>query len=146
MGKTESLKQFLLFLGTDISGLNNLSLDFCIDKMINFYQNVRFQDCEFENDGDMIILEWGNYSWNNGLYSINITRQLIDGNLEDDNILQLKLSFLYNLNLDDANGSTDWCFNLATLDKFRKEIDDYLTKSIILKYKPQKVELILEQV
>lgn len=56
------------------------------------------------------------------------------------------LTFLYNLNLDDANGSTDWCFNLATLDKFRKEIDDYLTKSIILKYKPQKVELILEQV
>ncbi len=95
MKKTESLQQFLLFLGTDISGLNNLSLDFCIDKMINFYQYVRFKDCEFENDGDMLILQWGNYSWNNGLYSINITRQLIDGNLEDDNILQLNLSFLF---------------------------------------------------
>ena len=58
MKKTESQEQFLLFLGTDISGLKKLSLDFCINKMINFYQDVRFQDCEFENDGDMLILQW----------------------------------------------------------------------------------------
>ena len=67
-----------------------------IESMIAFYNGVRFEDVDLESDGDMLLFQWGTYDWGNGaMFEIDMTRQLIATNGEDDDIWQLHLTYRF---------------------------------------------------
>ncbi|HEY4187918.1 MAG TPA: hypothetical protein VGP07_22775 [Polyangia bacterium] len=67
-----------------------------IEKMASFYNDVRVDDVDLESDGDMLLFQWGTYDWGDGpTFEVGITRQLIRGTGEDDEIWQLHLTYRF---------------------------------------------------
>ena len=63
--------------------------------MLAFYGSVRFDDVDLAADGDMLLYQWGAYDWGEGeSFEFDITRQLILGTGEDEDIFQLSLTFI----------------------------------------------------
>ncbi len=49
-----------------------------IDLMTSFYLEERAEGCGIDNDGDMLLYQWGTYDWGEGeSFEFDITRQLI---------------------------------------------------------------------
>jgi hypothetical protein len=67
-----------------------------IERMVAFYGEVRADDVDLESDGDMLLFQWGTYDWGSGeMFEVDITRQLIRGAGEDDEIWQLHLTYRF---------------------------------------------------
>jgi hypothetical protein len=67
-----------------------------IERMTAFYRDVRAEDVNLESDGDMLLFQWGTYDWGNGeAFEVDITRQLIAQEGEDEDIWQLHLTYRY---------------------------------------------------
>jgi hypothetical protein len=74
----DALKHFKAFMADAGLSLDNLSPQNAVDLMVNFYTQIPTEDCTFENDGDMLLFEWGMYNWGNGeFFEHKITRQFI---------------------------------------------------------------------
>jgi len=57
------------------------SLVDALERFISFFASTDIEGCDKENDGDMLLFQWGGpYSWDS-YYSINLTRQY---SFEDD--------------------------------------------------------------
>lgn len=66
------------------------------ETMLSFYRDVRADDVDLESDGDMLLFQWGTYDWGNGpMFEVDLTRQLIRGTGEDDEIWQLHLTYRF---------------------------------------------------
>jgi len=80
--------------------------------MFAFYQAVQAQGCEGP-DADMLLFQWGTYDWGTGRhFSLNITRQFIEADLEDDDaISQLGLTFRFEPTaaLEALGAGNRWC-------------------------------------
>src|SRR5262245_18431850 len=64
--------------------------------MCDWYRTNRVDDVSLDSDGDMLLFDWGTYSWNNDRFSYDFTRQLIvDGDSDDDELWQLSLTLLF---------------------------------------------------
>ena len=66
--------------------------------MLAFYKEVRARGCPVEKDGDMLLFQYGTYDWKMGegdFFEFDITRQLIRGTADDDNMFQLRLVFKF---------------------------------------------------
>lgn len=67
-----------------------------IQSMLAFYREVRADDVNVESDGDMLLFQWGTYDWGRGaMFEVDITRQLICGTGEDNDIWQLDLRYRF---------------------------------------------------
>jgi len=67
-----------------------------IERMVAFYKEVRADDVDLDTDGDMLLFQWGTYDWGSGeMFEVDITRQLIRGSGEDDDIWQLHLTYRF---------------------------------------------------
>lgn len=92
---------------------------------------------------DMLLYQWGTYDWGVGKhFELNITRQFIEENLEDDDaISQLSLTYQYETSVDlDGLGASN-CWDDAPAD-FRQFI---LTSAAFLNVadtRPEQVTLI----
>lgn len=83
-----------------------------IERMIAFYREVRVDDVDLEADGDMLLFQWGTYDWGSGSgFEVDISRQLIRGAGEDDDIWQLRLTYRFTpLEPLRSNGKGNrWC-------------------------------------
>lgn len=61
--------------------------------MTTFYFDERVTDVELDNDGDMLLLQWGIRDHGDPVFLYDITRQVIgDGTEDDDNLWQLSLT------------------------------------------------------
>jgi hypothetical protein len=92
-----------------------------VDAMLGFYRDVRARDCDIEQNGDMLLFQWGTHDWKHGEhFFFDITRQLITGLAEDDNIWQLSLTFEFPS--DDAlhalGSGNRWCPSPRQLAEF----------------------------
>lgn len=88
--------------------------------MLGFYANQSAEQC-LSNGGDMLLYQWGTYDWGDGKsFEFDITRQLIFGDGEDEDIFQLSLTFKF-LPTDEltqlASGNR-WCRSRAELKDF----------------------------
>ena len=101
--------------------------------MLEFYANERADGCAIDQDGDMLLYQWGTYDWGEGeFFEFNITRQFMDAAGEDDDIRQLSLTFKFEptealRKLADGNR---WCATPDEVDEFRTFIeasDAYMT-------------------
>lgn len=93
--------------------------------MLDFYRDERVDNCLLEQDGDMLLFEWGCYDMGDGdFFNCSITRQLIEADAADDQIYQLRLEFLYTPTEEFrslVNGN-HWCQTPADLETFRSSI------------------------
>lgn len=81
-----------------------------IEAMLDFYRDIRAEDVNVHEDGDMLLFQWGVYGGSSFQY--DITRQFISGAGCDDNAYhQLSLTLHYDAGLAaEAIGSGNrWC-------------------------------------
>ena len=124
--------------------LNKMTPAQGIDAMLSFYRHERADGCSFDDDADMLLFQWGTYDWGDGeFFDLNITRQLIFGGFEDENIWQLSLTFRFNPS--DAHRQLDsgnkWCGNSDEIAPFNKFIQDSRALQLVTGEIPVKVEL-----
>ena len=70
----------------------------------------------------MLLFQWGTHDWGNGAsFELNITRQFMVGDGEDDDIKQLLLTFAYppSPTLASIGDGNHWCHSPSGLPEFR---------------------------
>jgi hypothetical protein len=93
--------------------------------MLEFYTVERFDRCEFQQDGDMLLFQWGDSASLDGpgTFSLDITRQLTWSDREEDDpeIWQLSVGFVFPLGEAGraAGSSNRWCRSPSELESFR---------------------------
>jgi hypothetical protein len=92
-----------------------------LDAMLGFYRDIRADDCDIDQDGDMLLFQWGTYDWGQGEhFSFDITRQLIVGPGEDEDFWQLSLTFEFppDDTLRAVESGNRWCASPEQLEEF----------------------------
>jgi hypothetical protein len=114
-------------LGTAIAaaGKQLLRLRPCegIQLMLNFYRTVRAEGCDMEQDGDMLLFQYGTYErQGKKQFELDITRQLILDGGEDEDIWQLSLRFEFvaTPGLETIGNGDQWCASLSHVDEFER--------------------------
>jgi len=100
--------------------------------MLDFYNDERADDCRIEDDGDMLLFQWGTHDWGQGRwFDLNITRQFIPAGRDDDEIFQLSVTAKYSptADLDGLGSGSKWC---GSLDDF-PQFDEFVSASDALK-------------
>ena len=142
--------RFLDFL--TIAGLNLDSLTPAIglERMLEFYAHHRVDHCQIDEDGDMLLYQWGLYDWGEGEhFEWNITRQLLtaagDG---DEEIAQLSLTFRFEAEPSwDALGDGEmWCDEPGDVEHFRTAVMKSKPYGAACASRPVAVTLTLEDV
>jgi len=93
-----------------------------VSRMLEFFELVPAEEC-VDDQGDMLLFQWGTYDWGDGKhFSINITRQFIESEMEDDDaISRLQLTFKFpptNENATLGSGNR-WCKGKSDIGDFR---------------------------
>jgi hypothetical protein len=115
-----------------------------INCMLDFYSEVRAEDCDVEGNGDMLLFQWGTYDWGGGRwFELDITRQFIVGDGEDDEIFQLSATakFKPSSELDSLGSGNQWCENLGKVSAFAEFIASSAPMRILRGTTPDKVEI-----
>jgi hypothetical protein len=98
-----------------------------IRHMIDFYKEIRAHDCPLDEDGDMLLYQWGTYEDLDGgkSFHLDITRQFT---LDDDDcsMSQLSLTFFFRpptryKKLKDGNR---WCSTLKEIKAFKTFVEN----------------------
>jgi hypothetical protein len=115
-----------------------------ITQMLAFYSSVSPQACGGP-DGDMLLFQWGTCDWGTGKhFELNITRQFIEQELEDDDaISQLGLTFRY-IPTQDGESLGDgnrWCHAQTELKDFRADVLSTRAFTLFADAQPLAVEL-----
>jgi hypothetical protein len=109
--------------------------------MWEWYDTRRVDDVSLDADGDTLLFQWGTYSWNDGKFSYNVTRQfIIEVDNEDDHdeaIWQLALTVLYD-SADAAvlESGNWWCGLPEDLDEFRSFVESCPATAFALVHRP----------
>jgi hypothetical protein len=126
--------------------INRLLPEDGIRGLVKFYQMERIDGCDMENDGDMLLFQWGIYNFTGkNEFQINITRQLLL--LEEDEPYQLSLTFYYDVNDDNSTikAGNFWCNNVKDISGFLRMIDKNSTYQVLKDKKAAKVEMTYDQ-
>lgn len=93
-----------------------------IEAMLRFYQEERVAHCPPDEDGDLLLFQWGVYDWGDGdHFELNISRQLMtaagDGN---EAVRQLSLTFRYPAEppLRKLGDGSQWCDDPDAVETF----------------------------
>jgi hypothetical protein len=93
-----------------------------IHLMLSFYREERVEGCDLDANGDMLLYQWGTYDGGEGeLFEFDITRQLIVGDGEDDDIFQLSLTFKFQPaeSLRQLGKGNHWCHSPEELEELQ---------------------------
>jgi len=136
--------RFLKRLGTLGLTLDTLTPAAGAEAMFSYYADQRVDGCELDADGDMLLFQWGTYDWGDGLaFEINITRQLILTDDDENTPRQLALAFLFPpaaapKRLKPGNR---WCVSPDGLPVFRRFVLASKTLKTLGRQMPAKVIL-----
>ncbi|MGW0637661.1 hypothetical protein [Nocardia salmonicida] len=111
---------FLRYLGNHGRALDNLDAITAIGSMTMFYAYHRVADVDLDDDGDMLLFQWGIYGSDQQVFVYDITRQVITGSGDDDGISQLSPTLHYPITATSqslGNGS-GWCPHLEQAETF----------------------------
>ena len=106
--------------------LQSLTPRRAVQAILAFYRDVRADDCELDEDGDMLLVQWGINDWGEGEhFSFDMTRQFIVGPGEDEDIRQLGVTFRYppEDSLAALGSGNRWCHRPEHVDGFREFIE-----------------------
>ncbi|HEY1245826.1 MAG TPA: hypothetical protein VGF29_13455 [Hyphomicrobiaceae bacterium] len=125
----DALEAFRLFLGG--RGLNEATVGVRdgFETMLDFYGDARASGCALDEDGDMLLFQWGTYLRHrpdgavDEVSNLDLTRQLIYGVGEDDDIWQLGLTFEFDpTEFRGLKRGNKWCHSLEDLPQFREYV------------------------
>lgn len=120
---------------TFISNHDFNSFKATFNKMVEFYKKTRAEDCNLEEDGDMLLFEWSKES-------LSIKRQLIVEGKEEEGFWILCVAFYYSQNcLEVKESSNSWCVHPEQIDKFQEEILHKLKEIDSKNRKPSKTKV-----
>ena len=114
-----------------------------VEEMIRFYRDIRFEGCDMDQDGDMLLFQWGTNDWGDGeFFDLNITRQVIECNDRDDNIRQLSLTFRYapNQELTTLESGNQWCYSTKDMSIFGTFVTESAALKAVSRGRPIKVD------
>lgn len=88
--------------------LNALTVADGFALMFEFYRKQRADDCPPQSDADMLLYQWGAYDSG---FELNMTRQFIIGDAEDEDFWQLSLNFTFLPcpELREIGSGNKWC-------------------------------------
>lgn len=118
----DACRAFLVREGVNIDVLR---LQTTMAAFFDFYAEERAAGCAVEDDGDMLLFEWGVVDWGDGEYfELSLARQLIYG-ADNERIWQLKLTYAFPPRdafraLGDGNR---WCESPDGLARFRHAVE-----------------------
>ncbi len=119
-------------------------------QMLAFYQEVRAENCMEEEDGDMLLYQWGTPEWEEETgFQFNLTRQFIEPGTEDeDGISQLSLTLHYPSSdaLADLGADNHWCESPEKLGEFESFIHESPAYGAVSALQPLKVTLMWDLV
>src|SRR5262245_10947013 len=105
--------------GRELTSLRPLD---AIEAMLDFYAAERAEGCALEDDGDMLLYQWGTHDWGDGeSFELDITRQFTVTGEEDDDTRQLSLRFKFkpSAELRELGDGNRWCHSPSKLQAFR---------------------------
>jgi len=116
-----------------------------IHLMLEFYEQIRADNCPIDQDGDMLLYQWGVYDWGEGAYfQIDITRQFIEAGLEgDDGMSQLSICFNFypSDEFKQLEQGDRWCGSPAELSYFESYIKTNAAYIKVENANPTKLEV-----
>lgn len=140
MKSREAKTRFLTRLKAAGTSLSEQTPKSGIDAMLAFYTEERAADCDPDDDGDMLLLEWGTYDWGDGpAFELGITRQFMDE--EDDEPRQLKLKFRSTVAKISEEGNR-WCESPDAIPQFRVFVNGLSVLQEAERVKMDSVELL----
>src|SRR3982750_2345731 len=81
-----------------------------IAAMCDFYAQQRAEGAELDQDGDMLLYQWGVYGWDGPeMFEVDITRQFMITGEDEPHQLQLICYFQPTDALRKINASNQWC-------------------------------------
>ena len=131
--------------------LDHLTVEQGFRTMFEFYRHERAEDCSPDADGDMLLYQWGTYDWGEGeAFEIDLTRQFLTDDPEDENMWQLSLRFRF-LPTDPLRALGDgnkWCPEPrpGAVDYLKKFVRDSAAFRAVNQAQPMKVDLTFTQV
>jgi hypothetical protein len=121
-----------------------------IELMLDFYRDVRVEGCPLEDDGDMLLFQWGTYDWGHGpLFEFDTTRQFGESALEgDDAISQLSFTFHFtpSAQIDLLGQGSRWCYTPEGLSDFAAFIASTAVYRTVAEFRASKVTLTYSRV
>ncbi len=101
------------------------------ESVINSYESIRIIGASLDEDGDMLLFQWGSYDWGQGRqFDLDLTRQVIPSGQDDPPIVQLHCTYSYGPTaFEEISSGNLWCQNPAEIDAFRA----YVLESIALR-------------
>jgi hypothetical protein len=114
--------------------------------MLEFYAEQRADRCNVDEDGDMLLYQWGVYDFDNGdSFMFDITRQFIL--LDEDEPYQLSLVFHFEPTPQrrGIESGNQWCHLPADLGQFRKFVLNSPPYRAVAAERPTKVQLYFNQ-
>lgn len=120
-----------------------------VEAMLAFYASERCDGCVLEEDGDMLLFQWGSYTLGDTThFELDITRQLMLSGSDDEDILQLSLTFRFlpAPELQALGSGNEWCDTPSGLPAFRACIDACPAFELVGSLVPSEVALNLDSV
>jgi hypothetical protein len=93
-----------------------------VEAMLAYYAEERADKCPLDQDGDMLLFQWGTHDWGKGpAFEVSIVRQLIVADDEDEEPRQLDLRFRFEPATGASAGAGNrWCESPDRLPVFRR--------------------------
>ena len=119
----DACRAFFIQQGVNIDVLR---FESTIAAFFDFYRDEQAEGCALDDDGDMLLFEWGTVDWGEGEhFELSLARQLIFGP-GDGKIWQLKLTYAFEPTgpfraLGDGNR---WCAAPEDLGDYRNAVLD----------------------
>ena len=117
-----------------------------VDAMFAFYAEQRADDVVIEEDGDMLLYEWGIYSFSGPeSFQFDITRQFIVTGEDEPYQLHLTLHFVPTDALRQIKNGNEWCHSPDELPAFRQSVESSAAFGTLADAKPSRLELYFHQ-
>jgi hypothetical protein len=145
----DSRADFVAFIGARGLDVDRLGPREAVGLMCDWYEVRRADGTNIASNGDMLLFQWGTFSWNGGAFSYDLTRQfLLDDEDGDDAIFQLHLTLLFDATDESISiGSDDrWCDEPSGLAEFRSFVESSAATTLVSSQQPTGTRLTFEQV
>ena len=114
--------------------------------MCDFYASERAEGAKLDDDGDMLLYQWGVYSFSKPeSFRLGITRQFKVHGQNQPYQLHLTYHFKPTDALRTIGASNEWCPSPTDLPDFQRFIDSSPAFKAVADTKPDRVELHFEQ-
>ena len=119
---------------------------YALDTMFAFYAEQRADDVAIDEDGDMLLYEWGVYGFTGPeSFQLGITRQFIVTGEDEPYQLHLTLHFAPTDALRQLKSDSEWCHSPDELPAFRQSVESSAPFRAVADAKSSRVELRFEQ-